>query len=74
MDLLALDMSSLQGMNLGRLSECETEIRQRLNMIRLDIFSEKGKYTAEKRKLRKSLARVKTVCAGLAGRNKGSTK
>ena len=55
------DINELRNLSSAHLKEKEQAARTRLNMMRMDIFSEKGKYTGEKRSLRKMLARILTI-------------
>ena len=50
----------IKALDKQRLGEVEVDLRREMTMIRMDVFSEKGKHVGKQRRLKKALARVLT--------------
>lgn len=61
MDLQKLDINEIREMEAPRMREVEHDIRKEISLARMDIVSNDPSRGHTIRKLRRSLARVKTV-------------
>ena len=61
MDFAKLNMDDIRAMESDRLKEVEFDLRKEICMKRMDVYAEKGKHVALGKKLKKNLARLKTV-------------
>ena len=61
MEFKIVSAGEIRGYEIPRLREYQNEIRAELNSIRMDIYQAQGAQAANKRILRKNLARALTV-------------
>ena len=61
MDIMKLKASEIRSFNEAKFKEAEADIREQLNKNRLDVYGNQASMSANAKKLRKSLARIKTV-------------
>ena len=61
MDVLKVSTEELRGVELKELRTAEDDVRKQLAELKMDIYSAAGTNVGKVRKLRKTLARIKTV-------------
>ena len=61
MDILKTTTEDLRGKDTAELRTAEQDVRKQLAEIRMDIYTAAGTNVGNVRKLRKTLARIKTV-------------
>ena len=68
MDIEKLKYSELENFDLQKICELDTQIRQELLKLRLDVYAEKGKHSSKAKNLKKQLARVLTAKTKLSSK------
>lgn len=61
MDVLKIKTEDLRKLSDAELSESETEVKKQLAEIRIDVYGEPTAHLGNKRKLKKTFARIQSV-------------
>lgn len=60
MDILSLNLEEIKAADAQQLKVAESEVRKKLATLRMDVYSASATNAGTVRKLRKTLARIKT--------------